>query len=83
MQTVQNFDVLDMEGFFLSNTLLKVLRQGISSFVSLALTIVDLEVIAREFLDLADLFGTQTLHLYEPTKVIVVGEYKHFMLRPF
>ena len=80
---VQDFDVLGAEGFFFLCTLLRVLRQSISNLVSLALTIVDLEVIAREFLSPADLFGTQTLCLYESAEVLVVGEYKHLMLRPF
>ena len=80
---VQDFDVLGAEGLFFLCTLLKVSRQGISSSVSLALIIVDLEVVAREFLGPADLFGAQTLCLHEPTEVVVVGEYKHLMLRPF
>ena len=80
---VQDFDILGIEGFFLFCTSLKVLRQGISSSVSLALTIVDLEVVAREFLGPADLSGAQTLRFHEPAEVVVVGEYKHLMLRPF
>ena len=80
---MQDFDVLGAEGFFLLCTSLRVSRQGISSSVSLALTIVDLEVVARELLGPADLSKAQTLRLHEPTKVIVVGEYKHLMLRPF
>ena len=80
---MQDFDVLGAEGFFLLCTPLRVLRQGISSSVSFALMIVDLEVVAREFLGPADLSGAQTLRLHEPTEVVVVGEYKHLMLRPF
>ena len=80
---MQDFDVFGAEGFFLFCTSLRVSRQGISSSVSLALTIVDSEVVAREFLGPADLPGAQTLRLHEPTEVVVVGEYEHLMLRPF
>ena len=80
---MQDFDVLGTGGLFLFYTLLKVLRQGISSSISLALTIVDLEVVAREFLGPADLSGAQILRLHEPTEVVMVGDYKHLMLRPF
>ena len=80
---VQNFDVFGTEGFFLLCTLLRVLRQGISSPVSSALTIVNLEVIAREFLGPADLSEAQTLCLHELVEVVVVDEYKDLMLRPF
>ena len=80
---MQDFDVLCSEGLFLFCTSLRVSRQGISSSVSLTLTIVDSKVVAREFLGPADLSGAQTLRLHEPAEVVVVGEYKHLMLRPF
>ena len=80
---MQNFDVFGVEGFFLFCTLLKVSRQGISSTVSLALKIVDLEVVAREFLDLTDLSEAQALRLHELVEVAVIGKYKHLMLRLF
>ena len=83
LQAVQNFDVLGAEGFFLLCILLRVSRQGISSPVSLALTIIDSEMVARKFLSPSDLFGAQTLHLHELTEVVVVGEYKHLILRLF
>ena len=80
---VQDFDVLGAEGLFFFCTLLKVSRQGISSSISLALTVVDLEVVAREFLGPADLFRAQTLHLHELTEVVMISEYEHLMLRLF
>ena len=40
-------------------------------------------MVIREFLGPADLFGAQTLCVYKPAEVVVVGEYKHLMLRPF
>ena len=45
--------------------------------------IVGTEMITREFLNLANLSGAQTLHVHKPVKVDVVGEYKHLILRPF
>ena len=80
---MQDFDVFGVEGVFFLKTLLKVSRQGISSSVSFALAIVDLELVAREFLGSADLPGAQTFRLHEPMEVDVVGEYEHHMLRPF
>ena len=80
---MQDFDILGAENLFLLFTLLKILRQSISSSVSLALMIVDLKVVAREFLGPVDLSGAQTLCFHEPTEVVVVGGYEHLMLRPF
>ena len=78
---MQNLDVLCSKGVFLLSTLLKVLRQGISSSVSLALTIIDLEVVTREFLSPTDLPGAQTLRVHELSEVVMVGKHKDFMLR--
>ena len=55
LQAVQDLDVLGEKDLFPFCTLLKVLRQGIGSSDSFALTIVDLEVVTRELLGLADL----------------------------
>ena len=81
LQTVQNLDVLCSEGLFLLSTPLRVSRQGIGSSVSLALMIVDSEVVTRELLGPADLSGAQTLRLHEPTEVVVVGKHENFMSR--
>ena len=78
---MQDFDVLVLEGLFLLCTSLKVLRQGVSSSIGFALTIIDLEVVTREFLSPANLFGAQTLCIYELAEVVVVGKHENFMLR--
>ena len=83
LQVVQDFDVLGSEGFFLLCTLLRVLRQGIISPISLALMIVNLELIAREFLSLTDLSGVQTLCFHKLADVVMFREYENLMLRPF
>ena len=78
-----DLDVLGTEGLFLFCTLLRLSKQGISSSIHLVLMIVYLEVVIREFLGPADFFGVQTLRVYEPAEVVMIGEYKHLMLRPF
>ena len=83
LYTVQNLDILRSESVFLLNTLLRVSRQGIGSFVSFALTIINSEVVVRELLGPADLSGGQTLCVHEPAEVVMVGEYEHFMLGAF
>ena len=60
---------------------MRELRQDIGSSVNLALTIIDLEVITREFLSLADLSGAQTLCCHKLSEVIMVGKYEDFMSR--
>ena len=80
---MQDFNIFGLEGLFFFCILLRVLRQGISSSICLALIIIDLKVIRKEFLSLVDLSGAQTLHVYELTEVIMVGKYKHLMLAAF
>ena len=80
---MKDFDILGSENLFLFSTLLKITRQGIGSSVCFALAIIDLEVLTRKFLSPADLFEAQTFCVYELAEVVVIGEYKHPMLRPF
>ena len=78
---MQDFDVLCSEGVFFLNVPLRVSRQGISSSVSFALTIIESEVVTREFLGPADLPGAQTLCIHESSEVVMVGKHEDFMSR--
>ena len=78
---MQDFDVPVSESLFFLCTLLRVLRQGVSSSIGFALTIIDSEMVTREFLSPANLSGAQTLRIHEPAEVVVVGKYEDFMLR--
>ena len=78
---MEDLDVLSAESVFLFCILLKVLRQGITNSVSLALTIIDLELVMREFLGPADLPGVQTLRVHEPAEIVMIGKYEDFMSR--
>ena len=78
---MQNLDVFPSKGLFLLSTPLSVIRQGIDSSVCLALTIIDLKAVIREFLSPADLSGAQTLCVHEPTEVVMVDKHKDFMSR--
>ena len=80
---MQNFDILSLENFFLLCVLRGVLKQGINSFVSFVLTIIDLKVVIREFWSLTDLLGAQTLCVHESANIVMVGEYKYLLLRLF
>ena len=45
--------------------------------------IIDLKVVTREFLSLANLSGAQTLHIHELAEVVMIGEYKDFVIAAF
>ena len=78
---MQDFVDFCLKGLFLLSTPLKVSKQGINSSISLALTIIDLELVMKEFLSPADLFGAQTLYVHELLEVVMVGKHENFMLR--
>ena len=78
---VQNFDVPRSESLFLLSTPLRVSRQGIGSFVSFALTIIDSDVLTIEFMSPTDLSGAQTLYVHELSEGVMVGKYENFMSR--
>ena len=67
MQTLKNFYILSLKNFFLALALLRVAGQSISSFISLALAIIDAEIVAGQLLGLVDLAGAQALRIHEPT----------------
>ena len=76
---MQDFNVLCSEGVFFLSVPLGVSKQGISSSVSFALTIIDLEMVTREFLGPTDLPGAQTLRIHELSEVVMVGKHEDFM----
>lgn len=80
---MQNFDVFGLEDFFFFCTLLRVLKLYINSFICLTLIIINLELISKKFLGLTDLFKAQTFNIHKPPKIVIVDEYKNFILRLF
>ena len=78
---MEDFDVLGIEGLFFFCTLLRVLKQSVSSFICLTLTIINSEVVTREFLGPAKLSRVQTFRVYELAEIVVVGKHKNFMLK--
>ena len=80
---MQNLDILGSEGFFLLCTLLRIMRQSINCSICFILAIIDLIVVTREFSNLVNLFGAQTLCVHEPMEVVVVGEYEDLVLAAF
>ena len=54
---MQDFDVLYSESVFLLRIPLGISKQGISSSVSFALTVIHSKVVTREFLGLVNLSG--------------------------
>lgn len=80
---VEDFDVLGAKGLFFLCTSLRIPKQGINSFISLTLSIINPEVVSKKFWSPAYLSRAQILRVHEMAKVIVVGEYKHLMLKAF
>ena len=80
---MEDLGVLSSKLFFLIMAPLREAREGVCSTVCLALTIIDLKVVTREFLSPADLSGAQTLRVHEPTEVVIVGKHQDFVLAAF
>ena len=58
-------------------------RQSICSRICLTLAIVNLEMVSRELLGPADLFGAQALCIHKTTEVIMVRKDDNLMLAAF
>ncbi len=71
---MKNLGVLISESLFLSLASLGETKQGIRHSISLFLTIIDLEVVLRELLSLADLMRVQAFCIHESTEIIIVSK---------
>lgn len=71
---IKNLDILFSKRFFLDLVSLGKVRQGVSSSISLLLTIIDFKVVLQEFLTLMDLTRTQTFCIYKSSEVIMVNK---------
>ena len=80
---MQNFQVFGLKSFFFFNTLLGILRQGVSSSICVVLAKINLDMITEKFLSPADLSRTQNLCIHKLLEVIIVGKHENFMLKAF
>lgn len=69
---MQNLSIFGSEGGFFLNTLLKVLWEDISSYISFALTIIILKMMFWQFLSLSNLSGAQAFHIHEVVEIVVI-----------
>ena len=80
---MKNSAILSLELILLILASLGKPQQSICSRICLALAIINLKVITRELLGPTNLFGAQTLCIYESTEVIMVCKDEDFMLATF
>lgn len=69
---MQDFGIFGFKGGFFLNILLKVLRNNIGSFISLAVIIINLKVKLRQFLSGIYLSRTQESYIYKIACIVVV-----------
>lgn len=82
-QVIQILGIFGSKGDFFFNITRKILREGISNYISFALIIVSLIVIPRQFLSQLDLSTTQTFNIYEVMKVVIICKNKNCIIATF
>ena len=80
---MKNLGILISESFFHNLTSLWKTGQGISRSISLFLTVIDLKVVSRELLGLADLLRAQAFCIHELTEVIMISEDENLVFAAF
>ena len=80
---MQDLCILGLEGLLFLSTPLGVLRQGISGSINFALSIINLEVVRKQFLSSADLRRAQAFCAHEELEVVLVCKHENFMLVAF
>lgn len=71
---MKNISILISQSFFLSLASLEKIKQGISCNISFFFTIIDMKVILKEFLGLADLTKTQVLYIHKLLEVFMISK---------
>lgn len=81
---MEDFDIFGIEAFFFFSTLLRVSKQCICNSICPTLAVINLEVITRKFLNLADLSEAQTLLcIHEFAKVVMDSKDKDLLFATF
>ena len=77
---MKDLAIFSMEFILLILAFLQKPQQSICNCICFALAVINLKIIPRELLGLADLSGAHTFYIHEETKIVVVYEDKHLML---
>ena len=80
---MKDLTILNMKLIFFILASLEESWQSVSSCICLALVIIDLKMVLREFLGAMDFLGAQTFCIHETTEIIVVCKDKNFMFAAF
>ncbi len=80
---MENLGVFISKSLFLDLASLREVRQGISRSISFSLTIIDSEVVSREFLVPADLTRAQAFCIHKSTEIIMVSKDKDLVFVAF
>ena len=80
---MKNLGIFISQSLFLGLASLRETRQGISRSISLALIIINLEVVSRELLGSANLTKAQAFCIHKSTEVIMVSENKDLIFAAF
>ena len=83
LQMLKDFCILSLKNFFLILAPLRVVEQSISGSINLALAIINVEMVARQLLGLANLVEAQALYLYEQTQVVMINQHQKLILAAF
>ena len=77
---MKDLAILNLEFLFFILAFLEKSRQSICSRICLILAIIDVKIVSRELLGLADLLRVQVFCIHETMKVIVVHKDEKLML---
>lgn len=80
---MKDLSILISEYFFFGMTFLRKVREDINYSIDSFLTIIDLNMVSREFLGLSDLMRIQAFYIYKFVEVIIVNKNKDLIFTVF
>ena len=75
--------ILSLKFFFFIKTPLNKAKQCVYCCICFTLTIIDLKMVTKELLGLADVIKAQTLCIYKLLKVIIISKNKNLVFAVF
>lgn len=79
----EEFKIFSSETFFFGLHFLWKAKQGVSSSISLFLTIIDLELVSKKLMGQTDLMEARSSCIYEFAEIIMISQHKNLIFAEF
>lgn len=80
LESIQDLVIFGFQDSFFFGILPKVFKKSINSSIGLVLSIINLEILLKQFLSSTNLPGAQFFHIHQVAQIVVICKNKGLML---